>query len=116
MNLTCRDNVEWDEEQRKLADEKVAANSRVTMSEEEKNAYENNAAGHWDSFYTTHQREFFKDRHWLFTEFSELLASDVNQFVESDQSERKSERSTFKIFEIGCGVGNTIFPILEMNL
>ncbi|RWS20553.1 Methyltransferase-like protein, partial [Leptotrombidium deliense] len=67
---------------------------------DEKNRLENNADVFWDQFYDTHQNKFFKDRHWLFTEFPELL---------------NEESKHFKVLELGAGVGNTVFPLLQTN-
>lgn len=102
-----RDNVEWDEEQERKALESVQKNSVVTLTDDEVKKFEDDANLFWDAFYGIHQNNFFKDRHWLFTEFPELKTSIA------DAGPNSSNRTN--IFEIGCGVGNTIFPILKYN-
>lgn len=104
---TCnlhRDHVEWDVEQEQAAQSAVEKNSTVKMSEDERERYQSNAPKFWDSFYGIHDNRFFKDRHWLFTEFPELAPLSTN--------EASQPRS---IFELGCGVGNTILPILQYS-
>lgn len=90
----------WDAEQEAEAEKKVLANSHVKFTPEQLSKYESEADKYWDSFYDIHSNRFFKDRHWLFTEFPELAP--------------KLEQN-LAIFEIGCGVGNTVFPILQYS-
>ncbi len=49
-----------------------------------------------NKFYKKHTDKFFKNRHWLTREFSELKTDE-----------------TKTLMEVGCGVGNTAFPLYE---
>uniref|UniRef100_A0A452F533 tRNA N(3)-cytidine methyltransferase n=1 Tax=Capra hircus TaxID=9925 RepID=A0A452F533_CAPHI len=69
------DNVEWSEEQAAEAERKVQENSTQRVCQEKQADYEVNANKYWNNFYKIHENGFFKDRHWLFTEFPELAPS-----------------------------------------
>ena len=69
----------------------------------------NNAAKKWDVFYNNHERWFFKDRQWLRGEFRELFYdTEIEQLEKNDFYLYKAAG---RIMEIGCGAGNTVFPI-----
>ncbi|KAM0683544.1 hypothetical protein MDAP_001113 [Mitosporidium daphniae] len=51
----------------------------------------------WNLFYRRNKDHFFRDRHWLGTEFAELSGEGEGHFL----------------LEIGCGVGNLLFPLLR---
>jgi methyltransferase-like protein 6 len=61
--------------------------------------YAQDAAKHWNAFYVRNTLNAYKDRHYLGDELVEL----------ADCSEPRT------VLELGCGVGNTIFPMLAAN-
>ncbi|KDO73517.1 hypothetical protein CISIN_1g008457mg [Citrus sinensis] len=58
--------------------------------------YEREAKKYWDLFYKRHQDRFFKDRHYLDKEWGRYFSG----------AGRKD------VLEVGCGAGNTIFPLI----
>ncbi|CAG9575402.1 unnamed protein product [Danaus chrysippus] len=75
-----------------------AQNSRI-IPEAKALRLEREAKRHWDIFYKRNETKFFKDRHWTTREFQELINFDVDQKI--------------VYLEMGCGVGNMVFPLIE---
>lgn len=78
---------------------KLVEQNKRLIPEFKANQLEKDAKKHWDLFYKRNENRFFKDRHWITREFQELL---------SDSSQT--------LWEIGCGVGNLFYPLLEEGL
>lgn len=77
-------------------------NSRM-ISEFKANQLEKDAKKHWDLFYKRNDTRFFKDRHWTTREFKELLGND-------------NDKEDSALLEVGCGVGNFIYPLVEEGI
>lgn len=75
-----------------------AQNSRI-IPEVKAAKLEREAKRHWDIFYKRNETKFFRDRHWTTREFQELTNFEPDQNI--------------SFLELGCGVGNMIFPLVE---
>lgn len=91
---------------RTLTESEAAKLARDTtlLSDFKRAKLEAEAQKNWDLFYKRNETRFFKDRHWTKREFEELAGA------ASDRSDQ-----TPVLLEVGCGVGNFIFPLLEEN-
>jgi methyltransferase-like protein 6 len=74
------------------------------------------AVKHWNEFYKNNKANFFKDRHYLETELPELVRA-VHKYRAdlAAQSEADSPAPVLRapvLFEVGCGVGNALFPLM----
>jgi len=109
------DNIDWTEEQEKKA-------LAITESQLEKSASSDlkaellvNPSNNWNKFYEIHDNKFFKDRHWLFTEFPELLHGVNTTSRNSKDTDYLGCDADERVLEIGCGAGNTIFPLIKLK-
>ncbi|XVF74366.1 hypothetical protein PTKIN_Ptkin13bG0104800 [Pterospermum kingtungense] len=62
--------------------------------------YQKNSTKFWDNFYKRHQNKFFKDRHYLEKDWGQYFSDDAHS------------PNGKVVLEVGCGAGNTIFPLL----
>ncbi|KAL3831695.1 hypothetical protein ACJMK2_023416 [Sinanodonta woodiana] len=114
------DNVVWDEKQEEEARRITSQQLSTLVPDHDKEKFEDNAFEYWNEFYMQHQNRFFKDRHWLFTEFPELLAGEaipvsvgksaqiVNQGNHSHQVVdvvKQHEQEMKKLYSLECNMG-----------
>lgn len=87
----------------KQAQELLKLEGSYTASEMTYKRLEIEARKHWDIFYRQNTTKFYKDRHYLKIEFTSL-ASKLNQIRDGE---------TVTLLDLGCGVGNAFYPLIE---
>ena len=106
VNISVQDDgnaMEWapkDRDRLQLEMKRSESAAAPSMNEFMKQNLEENAAFNWDKFYIRHRKNFFKDRHYMSDEFIELKTVRLSGHAAT-------------ILEAGCGVGNSVFPLLE---
>lgn len=90
----------WNEERSAEAHRKLAEQGR-SITGYWKNQYESKAGTYWHKFYKRNADHFYKDRHYLHLVFPELLGG--------------SATTPLHLLEVGCGVGNAVLPLIEIN-
>ncbi|KDN47127.1 hypothetical protein RSAG8_03904, partial [Rhizoctonia solani AG-8 WAC10335] len=97
------DHVPPPSDQAERVEKALGRQQNSPVPKEAHSKYNDNPASYWDRFYQWNEGNFFRDRKWLYQEFPELT-----QLTDS-------EAGPAKVVEIGCGAGNTVFPLLESN-
>lgn len=113
MSHNAWDHVEPPPEYQAMVDSLLATQAETKVpTEKADELYHAQPASHWDAFYAQHENRFFKRRAWLGNEFPELMA-----LLESEQPDNVDGTSSKSkgVFEIGCGNGSSVFPLLEQN-
>lgn len=72
------------------------------LDEETYENFEKTADKQWNKFYKNHKLGFFHNRHYLYKELPELV----------DMGEVKNADNKYIFCELGCGVGDTIYPLM----
>ena len=67
-------------------------------------SYEERCGAYWHKFYKRNADNFYKDRHYIHLVFPELNEQRIGK--SSDE---------LHLLEVGCGVGNAVLPLLELN-
>ncbi len=94
---------EWTEEMTEQANIILSKEPESSFQPMIQRRLEIDAQRNWDIFYKHNTTNFYKNRHYLIREFSELT-----QALKS-----VPENKRVMLLDLGCGVGNAFWPLIE---
>jgi methyltransferase-like protein 6 len=97
---------EWDSSCVEDAERRLLEQGSVKQTEFWRNEYTTSANKYWHKFYKRNKDNFYKDRHYIHLVYKEVLSS---------PNPASSPDGYFHLLEVGCGVGNAVLPLLELN-
>lgn len=110
------DDLQWTAELEAAAEARLLEQQqqpqKITKASAKPSVLAKDEGAEWDKFYEAHDRWFFKDRKWLPIEFPELFCCQLPHA----SSESKDADRLLNVLEVGCGAGNTVWPLLRNNL
>ncbi|KAH8583418.1 methylase [Cryptosporidium sp. chipmunk genotype I] len=86
--------------------QEIIDSDKDTITEFWKDKYVKESVKNWDKFYKRNNINFFLDRHWIDKEFKELISAST------DMPDGGSPKV---LIEFGCGVGNSLIPLLQIS-
>lgn len=97
------DGAEWTAEEHQDVQAAVRRQQAHCMPPEQSDHLLQTKQQSWNKFYNRHKEKFFKDRKWLCHELGPHI----------DEMKAARGGGPVHILEVGCGVGNAIYPLLE---
>ena len=98
---------EWNDEMTREAEQIINKEGPPRMTTMSIKRLEIEAQRNWDIFYKQNTTNFYKDRHYLAREFTEL-----SQHLDTIKSNTDSTEEV-TLLDLGCGVGNAFWPLIE---
>ncbi len=79
--------------------------------------YETKAGVYWHEFYLRNTDKFYKDRHYLHVVFPEIVSSSWRGSSTDGYADKTIDHDSLplRLLEVGCGVGNAVLPLLDLN-
>jgi hypothetical protein len=98
-DLLWAEDAEWTKEQQRESEARLQMQGKG-LGDFWRSKYIKETGVYWHEFYKRNADHFYKDRHYLHIVFPELGSDSVDQI---------------RLLEVGCGVGNAIFPLMDLN-